>query len=114
MKLFFCFHVNYKFCSFKRKYFHNKVSITLLAQNQFAESNLVNHYIDVDTILKEINDSLTRIDDVLETVNDPNFNDMLHNNVQCVTANYANNGLYDAVEYLMDDVIKEFIDEYFI
>ena len=64
--------------------------------------------------MKEINDSLTRIDDVLETVNDTNFNDMLHNNVQCVTANYANNELYDAVEYLMDDVIKEFIDECFI
>ena len=64
--------------------------------------------------MKEINDSLTRIDDVLETVNDTNFNDMLHNNVQCVTANCANNGLYDAVEYLMDNVIKEFIDECFI
>ena len=47
-------------------------------------------------------------------MNDTNFNDVLHNNVQCVTANYANNGLYDAVEYLMDDVIKEFIDECFI
>ena len=67
--------------------------------------------------MKEINDSLTRNYDVLETVNenaDTNFNDMLHNNVQCVTANYANSGLYDAVEYLMNDVIKEFIDEYFI
>ena len=89
---------------------------TPLEQNQFTESNLANDYIDVDTILKEINDSLTRNDDVLETVNenaDTNFNDMLHNNVQCVTANYANSGLYDAVEYLMDDVIKEFIDKCF-
>ena len=67
--------------------------------------------------MKEINDSLTRNYDVLETVNenaDTNFNDMLHYNVQCVTANYANSGLYDAVEQLMNDVIKEFIDEYFI
>ena len=32
---------------------------TPLEQNQFTESNLVNDYIDVDTILKEINDSLT-------------------------------------------------------
>ena len=58
-------------------------------------------YINVDTILKEINDSLTRNDDIPETVNentDTNFNDMLHNNV----------------EYLMDDVIKEFIDECFV
>ena len=51
----------------------------------------------VDTILNEINDSLTRNDDVLETVNentDTNFN--------------------DAVEYLMGDVIKNFLDECFI
>ena len=51
----------------------------------------------VDTILNEINDSLTRNDDVLETVNenaDTNFN--------------------DAVEYLMGDVIKIFLDECFI
>ena len=71
-------------------------------QNQFIESNLVNNYIDVHTILKDINDSLTRNDEIPETVNeitnDTNFNDMLHNNV----------------EYLMDDVIKEFIDECFI
>ena len=43
-------------------------------------------------ILKETNDSLTRNDEVLETVNEDaetNFNEMLHNNVQCVTANYA-------------------------
>ena len=32
---------------------------TPLGQNQFIESNLVNDYIDVDTILKEITDSLT-------------------------------------------------------
>ena len=40
--------------------------------------------IDVGTIWKEINDSLTRIDDILETVNenaDTIFNDMLHNNI---------------------------------
>ena len=71
-------------------------------QNQFIESNLVNNYIDVHTILKDINDSLTRNDEIPETVNeitnDTNFNDMLHNNV----------------EYLMDDVIKEFIDECFV
>ena len=39
---------------------------------------------------------------------------MLHNNVQCVTANNAKNELYDAVEYLMHDVTKEFINECFI
>ena len=74
---------------------------TPLGQNQFTESNLVNDYINVDTILKEINDSLTRNDDIPETVNEntcTNFNDMLHNNV----------------EYLMDDIIKEFIDECFV
>ena len=87
---------------------------TPLGQNQLTKNNLINDCNDVDTILKEINDSLTRNDDVLETVNenaDTNFNDMLHNNVQCVIANDANCGLYDAVEYLMDGVIKEFIDE---
>ena len=51
-------------------------------QNQFIESNLVNNYIDVHTILKDINDSLTRNDEIPETVNeitnDTNFNDMLH------------------------------------
>ena len=63
-----------------------------LEQNQFTGSDLVNDYIDIDTILKETNDSLTRNDEVLETVTqnaETNFNDMLHNNVQCVTANYA-------------------------
>ena len=62
---------------------------TPLGQNQFIESNVVNDYIDVDTILKEISDSITRSED-LEKVNenaDTNFNDMLRNNVQCVTAN---------------------------
>ena len=90
---------------------------TPLEKNQFTESNLVNDYIDVDTILKEINDSLTRSNDVLETVSenvDTNFNNILHNNVRCVTANYANSGLYETVECSMDDVIKEFIDECFI
>ena len=64
---------------------------TPLGQNQFIESNVVNDYIDVDTILKEISDSITRSED-LEKVNenaDTNFNDMLRNNVQCVTANDA-------------------------
>ena len=64
---------------------------TPLGQNQFIEINLVNDYIDVDTILKEINDSITRSED-LEIVNqnaDTNFNDMLPNNVRCVTANDA-------------------------
>ena len=90
---------------------------TPFGQNQFTECNLVTDYIDADTILKEINDSLTRNDDVLETVNenaDANFNDVLHNNVQCVTANDANSGWYDALEYFIDGVIKEFIDECFI
>ena len=67
--------------------------------------------------MKENNDSLTRNDDVLETVNekaDTNLNDMLHNNFQCVTVNNAKNELYDAVEYLMHDVTKEFINECFI
>ena len=35
---------------------------------------------------------------------------MLHNNVQCVTINDANS---DAAEYLMDDLIKEFMNECF-
>ena len=73
---------------------------TPLRQNQFTESNLANDYIDVDPMLNEINDSLTRNDETPETVNaisDTNFNDMLHN-----------------VQYLMDEVIKEFIDECFI
>ena len=77
---------------------------TPLGQNQFTENNLINDCINVVTILKELNDSLTRNDDILETANDntdTNFNDMLHNNVQCVTANDANSGLYDAVEYVI-------------
>ena len=68
---------------------------TPLRQNQFTESNLANDYIDVDTMLNEINDSLIRNDETPETVNaisDTNFNDMLHN-----------------VQYLMDEVIKEFL-----
>ena len=68
---------------------------TPLRQNQFTESNLANDYIDVDTMLNEINDSLTRNDETPETVNaisDTNFNDMLHN-----------------VQYLMDEVIEEFL-----
>ena len=68
---------------------------TPLRQNQFTESNLANDYIDVDTMLNEINDSLTRNDETPETVSaisDTNFNDMLHN-----------------VQYLMDEVIKEFL-----
>ena len=86
-------------------YYHksgNTNETPLGQQNQFTESNLINDYIDADTILKEINDFLTRNNDFLETVNenaDTNFNDMLHNNIQCVTANYANSGLYDAAEY---------------
>ena len=46
-------------------------------------------------MLNEINDSLTRNDETPETVNaisDTNFNDMLHN-----------------VQYLMDEVIEEFL-----
>ena len=77
---------------------------TPLGQNQFTENNLMNDCINVVTILKELNDSLTRNDDILETANentDTNFNGMLHNKVRCVTANDANSGLYDAVEYLM-------------
>ena len=80
------------------------INETLLRQNLFTENNLINDCIDVDTILKETNDSLTRNDDVLETVNEnaeTNLNDMLHNHVQCVTANNVDSGLYDAVECLM-------------
>ena len=69
-----------------------------LGRNQFIESNLVNHYFDVDNILKEINYSLTRNDEIVNENTDTNFNDKLNNNV----------------EYLMDDVIEEFIDECFI
>ena len=67
--------------------------------------------------MEENNDSLTRNDDVLETVSekaDTNLNDKLHNNVQCVTANNAKHGLYDAAEYLMHDVIKKFKNGCFI
>ena len=39
-----------------------------LGQNQFIESNVVNHYFDVDNILKEINYSLTRNDEIPETM----------------------------------------------
>ena len=39
---------------------------------------------------------------------------MLHNNIQCVTANHAESGLHDAVEYLMDGITKKFIDGCFI
>ena len=92
---------------------------TPLGQRKFTESNLVNDYVDVDPILKEINDSLTRNNDVLEIFNenaDTKFNGTLHNNVQCVKTNDTNSGLYDAVEYLMAGIIKEFmfIDECFI
>ena len=72
-----------------------------LDKTRLLKSNLVSDYINVDIILKEFNDSLARNDDIPETVNentDTNFNDMLHNNV----------------EYLMDDIIKEFIDECFV
>ena len=41
---------------------------TPLRQNQYTEKNLTNDCIDVNTILKEINDSLTRNYDVLETI----------------------------------------------
>ena len=90
---------------------------TPIEQNHSTENNFVNDYVDVDTILKEINDSLTRNDDVLGTINknaDTKFNGILHNNFQCFRGNYTNSALYDAVENLMDDVIKEFIDKYFI
>lgn len=39
---------------------------------------------------------------------DANFNVILHYNIQCVTANDVNSGLYDTVKYLMDHVIKHF------
>ena len=74
---------------------------TPLGQNQFTENNLINDCIDVDIVLKESNNSLTRNHDFLETFSentDTSFNDMLHNNVQCVTANGAKSGLHDAVE----------------
>ena len=90
---------------------------TPLRQNQFTENNFINDCINVVTILNKLNDSLTRNDDILETVNenaDTNFNDTLHNKVQCVTANDANSGLYDAVEYLMYVIIKGLIGECFI
>ena len=90
---------------------------TPLGQNKFNENNIINNCIYDSTILKEINGSLIRNDDVLETVNknvDTNINDMLYDYVQCVPENDINSGFNDAVEYLMDDLIKEFIDECFI
>ena len=39
---------------------------TPFGQNQFIENILINDCIDVDTTMKEINDSLTRNDDALE------------------------------------------------
>ena len=51
-----------------------------LGQNQYTEKSLST----LASMLKEINDSLTRNDDFLEIVNknaDTNFDDMLHNNV---------------------------------
>ena len=39
---------------------------TPFGQNQFIENILINDCIDVDTTMKEINDSLTGNDDVLE------------------------------------------------
>ena len=39
---------------------------TPFGQNQFIENILINDCIDVDTTMKEMNDSLTRNDDVLE------------------------------------------------
>ena len=43
-----------------------KTNETPFGQNQFIENILINDCIDVDTTMKEINDSLTRNDDVLE------------------------------------------------
>ena len=57
-----------------------KANETPLGENQFTENIRINKCIDVDTILKEVNGSLTRYDDVLETVNEnasTNFTDML-------------------------------------
>ena len=57
---------------------------------------IFNDCIDVDTILKEINKSLTKNDNVLETINEnanTNFNDMLQITFKCVIANDANSGL---------------------
>ena len=65
-----------------------------------------------DPILKEINYSLTRNDDVPERVSentDTYFNGILHDTVQCVTKNNANTGFYDSVEYLMGDIICEIL-----
>lgn len=42
---------------------------------------------------------------------DVNFNVVLYYNIQCVTANDVNSGLYDTVKYLMDHVIKHFTNE---
>ena len=85
---------------------------TILEKN--PENNLINDYIDIDTVLKVINDSLTRNNDEVVIVNenaDVNFNVVLHYNIQCVTANDVNSGLYDTVKYLMDHVIKDFTNE---
>lgn len=85
---------------------------TILEKN--PENNLINDYIDIDTVLKVINDSLTRNNDEVVIVNenaDVNFNVVLHYNIQCVTANDVNSGLYDTVKYLMDHVIKHFTNE---
>lgn len=85
---------------------------TILEKN--PENNLINDYIDIDTVLKVINDSLTRNNDEVVIVNenaDVNFNVVLHYNIQCVTANDVNSGLYDTVKYLMDHVIKHFTKE---
>ena len=56
------------------------------------------------------------INDVLETVSenaDTNFNGMLHNDAQCATANNSSRESYDALEYLMNDMITEFTNECF-
>lgn len=85
---------------------------TIIEKN--PENNLINDYIDIDTVLKVINDSLTRNNDEVVIVNenaDVNFNVVLHYNIQCVTANDVNSGLYDTVKYLMDHVIKHFTNE---
>ena len=82
---------------------------TILEKN--PENNLINDYIDIDTVLKVINDSLTRNNDEVVIVNenaDVSFNVVLYYNIQCVTANDVNSGLYDTVKYLMDHVIKHF------
>ena len=59
----------------------------------------------------ERNYYLTRNDDVLKTLNE---NANTNFNRPCATANDTNSGLYNAVQCLMDDVIKEFMAECFI